>query len=70
MGSESLCTWLPQGLYLVMCRELTTKVTEMLSNTPVTETGVTTQSGFERDEGKGKNGLEEPLSERGWGCEP
>ena len=33
-----LCTWLPQGLYLVMCRKFTTKVTKTLSNIPVTET--------------------------------
>ena len=45
-GCNLLCTWLPQGLYLVMYRKLTTKVTKTLSNTPVTETGVTTQSGF------------------------
>ena len=50
-----LCTWLPQGLYLIMCCKLTTKVTEILSNISVTKTRDNrTKRVWYRGEGKGE----------------
>ena len=47
-----------------MCRELTTKVTETLSNIPVTETGDNHTKWVLRGvKGEGESGLQERLSE-------